>query len=74
MPIKTYRADIPELSRTCISTIIELPVSSDMIYVPKAGEHIESVEIAPVKGHKDMLSVAIILSTPKAHTKDASDA
>ncbi len=74
MPIKTYRADIPELSRTCISTIVELPVTSNMIYVPKAGEHIESVEIAPVKGHANMFSVAIILSTPKAHTKPVSNA
>ena len=64
MGIKCYKADIPELSRTCISTIVELPIDSEKVFVPAHNEVIEQVCIAPVKDHKDMVTVAIVLSHP----------
>lgn len=73
MSIKCYKADIPELSRTCITTIIELPITNEQVFVPNEGDVIEQVCIGPVKDHKDMVTVAIILSHPTTHTLPSED-
>ena len=60
MPITTYKTEL--LGRVCISTIVDLPIKGEAIYVPKPGEVIEQITIAEVKGHPNMVTVAVIIS------------
>lgn len=61
MPLKTYKLEL--LGRTCISTVVELPVTSEFIYVPKENETITQVSISGVEGHDDIIGVAMIIAT-----------
>ena len=60
MPITTYKTEV--LGRSCISSIVELPIRGEAIYVPKDGEVIEQITIGEVKGHPNMVTVAVIIS------------
>ena len=69
MPLKTFKTDL--LGRTCISTVIETPVTGEYIYVVKDDEVIKQISIAEVKGHPDMITVAMILAPVSKNKIDA---
>lgn len=69
MPIKTFKSEL--LGRTCISTVIEMPVTGEAIYVVKPDEVIEQISIGEVKGHPDMITVAMILAPVSKNKSDA---
>lgn len=69
MPIKTFKAEL--MGRTCISTVVEMPITGEAIYVVKPDEVIQQISIAEVKGHPDMITVAMILAPV---SKDKADA
>lgn len=61
MPLKTFKSEV--LGRTCISTIVELPIKGGFTFVPKTNETIESISISEVEGHNDLINIAMIIST-----------
>ena len=68
MGVKCFKCEVPELKRTCITAIIDYPIDGAHEYIPNKGERIESVSISTVKGHPEIVTLAIMLS------KDAADA
>lgn len=72
MPIQTYKVKVPELNRSCITTVVELPLDSEMYYNVPADCQIVGISISPVKDHSNMLSIGIMIAEPeKEHTTDA---
>ena len=71
MPLKTYKVDVPELNRTCITTVVEMPIDSEMYYNVPDNVIVVGVQISPVVNHNDMLSVAIILAKNEKASSDA---
>lgn len=61
MPLKTFKSEV--LGRTCISTIVELPIKGGFSFVPKTNETIEQISISEVKGHEDLITIAMIIHT-----------
>ena len=69
MPIKTFKSEV--LGRTCISTIIELPVHKEYIFVPNKGDIITQVSFSGVQGHDDLITVAMIIAKEDTPSIDA---
>ena len=61
MSLKTFKSEV--LGRTCISTIVELPLKGGFSFVPKDNETITQISISEVEGHKELIAVAMIIAT-----------
>ena len=70
MDVKCFKCEVPELNRKCITGIIELPLKEGLQYKPGIDEEIVYISLAPVDGHPELLTIAIMLENIGVELED----